>query len=44
MRTNILTVEVTTKTNIPLNLNEIKSAIEALRSDASVSVRIQWGK
>ena len=38
MRTHILKVEVTTTTNIPLNLTEVQQAIMDVRKDAYVNV------
>jgi hypothetical protein len=41
MKTHILVVEITTTTNIPLNLTQIQEAIMDARQDAYVNV---WEK
>jgi hypothetical protein len=39
MKTHILVVEITTTTNIPLNLTKIQEVIMDVRKDAYVTVR-----
>jgi hypothetical protein len=41
MRTHKLKIEITTTTNMPLNLTEIQQSIMAVRKDAYVNVIVE---